>query len=285
MIVRLKGGLGNQMFQYAMAKQLASYNNWDIYYDLCELENDKYRKFVLDKFAIEINICEEDDQLSRQRKVCDLHYKTRIFRWLEKNCGVIIEKKDFLFSKLKIDGYYDGYWQNIHYFSAIIDDLRKDFSFYENLNLNQKRYLQEICQNNSIALHIRRGDYLTPYNRTIYYNLDNVYYQNAIDYICSRVNQGVIYVFSDDIEWCKKNLVYLENAHFVDDKISQNEFVDFEFMKNCKYFIIANSTFSWWASELSDFKKKIVVAPDKWFVDNEFNDNVKRALLLDCVLL
>ena len=158
--------------------------------------------------------------------------------------------------------------------------------YKEKLNDMQVELIKEIRKKNSVAIHIRRGDYLDVENINLFYKITKTYYLSALDYLKKNLNDKMdIYIFSDDIEWCKTEYGDLEGAHFIDSTISDSHLVDFEIMRNCKYFIIANSTFSWWASWLSEYSNKIVIAPEKWYCDEEKNEKLKAALLADVIVM
>ena len=125
-------------------------------------------------------------------------------------------------------------------------------------------HLKNIKGTPSVSLHIRRGDYLSDLKVSKVHGMCDIeYYQKAISYLSSRIQDPVVYVFSDDIEWCKKNLGFLKNKVFIDNTKTAIE--DLELMRNCDHNIIANSTFSWWGAWLNENDDKIVVAPRKWF--------------------
>ena len=130
-----------------------------------------------------------------------------------------------------------------------------------------------------MAVHVRHGDYLSPQNRNTYVCLPFNYYQKAISYLEEKIENLTIYVFSDDINWCKQQFQFTKNVVFIDESISNSAQVDFELMRNCKHFVIANSTFSWWPAWLAANHDKIVIAPKTWFYDERDNQAVRQGLL------
>lgn len=122
---------------------------------------------------------------------------------------------------------------------------------------------------NSVSVHIRRGDYVTKsrYNKT-YAHCTVKYYENAVDYIAKKFPNPHIYIFSDDTDWIKENIKFPYETEYVTHNIGQNSFEDIRLMSNCKHNVIANSTFSWWGAWLNQNSEKIVVCPDVWFQDS-----------------
>lgn len=246
-IIRVIGGLGNQFFQYAYALKIKELG-YDVKLDLKYLK--KSGGVVFLKY-FQSSIREEKNQVILS-----------IYRALS-----------FFFNN---KFYLKGYWQNSKYFPNE-DLLKEELSLKFKKSDYCKKMISEIKQSNSVSLHIRRGDYLTIDNKKIYYNLSNDYYNNAISLIMSKVSSPIFYIFSNDIEWAKNNFT-LNNAIFIENNSENKDIEEFYLMSNCKFNIIANSTFSWWAAYLNTFKKKIVVGPKNWFIEpNKFEDFDYRA--------
>jgi len=237
-ITYLIGGMGNQMFQYAIAKNLAVKNNTEIYVD-----NRGFGTYNLHNYSLNLfNITGK----------CEIPNAQKIQH---------VNEKDFQFDptilNLKGNIRLKGYWQSEKYFKDIKDIIKKDFS------LKQKPELQEhkINKTNSVSLHVRRKDYLTDKRTNAVHGvLPITYYNNAVDYIKSKVDSPHFFVFSDDIEWCKQNFKY-PNMDFIEGNTHE---IDFELLKKCKHNIIANSTFAWWGAWLN-YNDNIVIAPKQWF--------------------
>ena len=153
---------------------------------------------------------------------------------------------------------------NPRFFNEIRDKLIMDFSLKHQLEESKKIKLEEIRKCNSVCVHIRRGDYLAP--EWSFLNVcGELYYKRAVERLKSKLNNPVFYVFSnssEDIAWIKDNYYFLNDCRYVD--MDNADYEDFELMKNCKHFIISNSTYSWWAQYLAENQKKIVIAPDIW---------------------
>ena len=198
---------------------------------------------------------------------------------------ILHERRDFRYQDNVGQRYLDGYWQNVRYFAEIREVLLEEFRYMGKLSAMQQQVVEEMRTTNSVMLHVRRGDYLIESTASMYVNLQKEYYDAALKYIEDRVPGRKVFVFSDDIEWCKKEFSDLQEVIFVDKSISTNQHTDLEMMKSCKYFVIANSTFSWWGAWLSTYHNKIVVAPQNWFRDKRMNSEVQQALLRDAILL
>jgi hypothetical protein len=126
----------------------------------------------------------------------------------------------------------------------------------------------KILSSNSVSIHVRRGDYLQLINERLLV-CDSHYYERAIDEIARRIENPCFFIFSDDIEWCKIQFSYLPEKTFIDWNRNFNSYKDMHLMSLCKYNIIANSSFSWWAAWLNNYPQKIVIAPRLWFNDRQ----------------
>lgn len=263
------GGLGNQMFQYAIGKSISTTCNVDFKIDTYKINNSNYiaRDFLISKF----NISAKHAEKSEVKKFHRNKYFDFIFGKLyQKNIRLsnkIFEKKTFQFDKKILSirsGYLDGYWQCFKYFEDIREILLKEFTLVEEMNSESRLIRDKINELNSVSIHIRRGDYIKNKKNNAIYNVFGLeYYHNAIDFITMKINNPHFFIFSDDLEWASKNLK-LVNATYVDANSKDNPANDLILMANCKHNIIANSTFSWWGAWLNQNKNKIVIAPKRW---------------------
>ncbi len=282
-IVALSGGLGNQMFQYAFARMLEITKNCDVEFDIGFYAVSHVRTVEIDKYSINKYEFKEHPVFNRIR----LAFQRRPF--LAWTVGVYKE-----YSQFQIDPrvfkynyrFYCGYWQNKDYLELIREKLHNEFRFKGSITIDEMNLIKEIEDGYSVAIHIRRGDYLERDNKRLYHPVSEAYYRKAIERACSEIgNTNVsnirIYFFSDDIEWCKICFADLPNALFVDNSISSSQHVDMIMMEKARCLITANSSFSWWAAWLSDRDDKIVIVPDKWYCDNKINDKALRALVCD----
>lgn len=267
-IVRLIGGLGNQMFQYALASRIRIKRNIQVKLDVSwyfdDSKKDTKRFYGLNNF----NVIEDFSSVDEVAKF--LKSKSFFSRALNRLKIIIFGKKDYSDFSLSVlnakDGsYLDGYWQNEKYFIDIRDELLESFKLKKELGHEAKKVLDEIRKHKSVSIHIRRGDYVS--DKVVKKNFgicDVSYYKTAVDYIKKEVNDPLFFVFSDDIDWVKENLKLDVPMFFVSSK----EIKDFEelvLMSFCNHNIIANSSFSWWGAWLNNNHNKIVVAPKRWF--------------------
>ncbi len=265
-IVKIEGGLGNQMFQYAIARVLSIKNNTDLKLDITDFEHYPLHKYSLGHFKIVENFATEGEVNSIKNKYPSFWSRLRG----KKSDGILQEKKEFVFDQsifdIKRDVYLSGYWQNEHYFSDYEDIIKNDFEVKTSPKGKNIEMLEKIQSSNSVSLHIRRGDFIS--NKVTHQkhgtcNLD--YYQRAISFVTSKVHKTEFFIFSDDIEWAKKNLRLKHKTNYIDFNNSDTNYEDLRLMMNCKHDIIANSTFSWWGAWLNRNKKKIVISPQEWF--------------------
>lgn len=279
--VRLMGGLGNQMFQYATAESLARANHTGVAIDQVFLENsadiDTPRIYELDCFAFDEHFIQPS---KRPFENPDAVYsgnkgKLRFIKHLAKGTAWHVYREphhnfDSELLKQPNRSYLIGYWQTEKYFADIRDILLKDFEFKSEATGNNKKLLENIKQSESISIHVRRGDYVTNKHANAFHGTkDKKYYGMALEPILKKTKSPVLFVFSDDPAWCKQNLKFKQKTVYVEG--NQKGFEDMRLMLNCKHNVIANSSFSWWAAWLNQNPDKIVVAPKKWFNDPSAN--------------
>lgn len=297
LIIRIQGGLGNQMFQYAIYKSLMAngkkvyidktYFNYSRSHNGFELENIfKIRP----KYASEKQIYKltgfypfnfKNILFNKLYKVLSLGtLKNNVYFKRQKEKNILIEK-DHSFIENIFDfneKYLDGYWQNIKYFSDIEKEILSDFTFQlKNIGSENEDILKLINNTNSVCVHVRRGDYIN--NKSLGINL-LPYYKSAINHLTNNTNSPTFFVFSDDIKYCKEELDIPE-AKYIDWNQNERSYLDMYLMSQCKHNIIANSTFSWWGAFLNKNQDKIVIAPKSWFNDKSTEiNNIKSWTLL-----
>lgn len=267
-VVKMIGGLGNQMFQYGLAKSLSLKYGTKIFIDLEFFDQDfdstglTKRKFELDCFKF------------KKRYLSS--WKLYIFKLLcEKRVlnFVKIEDKNINFNKLKsriFNLYLNGYFQNYSYFKDFEEKLRKDFEFKKKPNKKNIKILKDIARNNSVSIHFRRTDYVTNKITNKHHGVCNLdYYQKTVKLIGEKVKDPIFYIFSDDINWVKVNFKIKYKTYYIDH--NKKGWQDLRLMSQCKHNIIANSSFSWWGAWLNENREKIVIAPKKWFAGYKFN--------------
>ena len=283
-IVRVTGGLGNQMFQYAMYKSLEKKGK------LVKLDSKSFYEtkkehngYELERiFDIKPNKpTKEDLEKFDENNISTLF---KIKRKLFGDKKFVYDTKEYVFNKdvykLK-NSYLNGYWQSIKYFEGIENDIKKDFRFKNQLDNKNLEILNEIENSNSISIHIRRGDYMSPENYNMYGCIATpTYYKKAIKVIEEKVENPTFFVFSNDMDWVKKNIQINSRVFYIDINSGNGSYKDMQLMSNCKHNIIANSSFSWWGAWLNENKHKIVIAPKKW-INREDVDSDKIELFCE----
>lgn len=271
-IIYIFDGLGNQMFQYAFYKKMKKiyknvYGNIDTFNRDMKIHNGYELNRVFGIDIEEKNII-FDNFFSRVRlKKITIFHKIIHKILKELNFIVYIENwSESIEEKLNKKGivFYNGWWQSEKFFKDISEEIRKDFTFSKFMGKKNLEISKRIKNSNSISIHIRRGDYLGDKGLGGLAPLE--YYRRAIEYIKTRVDNPYFFIFSNDIEWCRKNLD-LENCYYVDWNKGEESYRDMQLMSLCKHNIIPNSSFSWWGAWLNNNPNKIVIAPEKWFND------------------
>lgn len=267
-IVKIVGGLGNQMFCYAYAKNLEA-KGFQVKIDISAYETyTLHGGYQLDRFNIDLQVATLEEISSFIKK--GLFHK--ILRRLNLGQSLIKTEKSLLFDKslleLESNAYVQGYFQSEQYFEGIRQALLNTYTLAENYTDYANQLKKEIvASENSCSIHVRRGDFLNAQNSSVHGTCSLDFYQQAFSYLNSKYQNLHVYVFSDDIEWCKQNLEF-ENIHFVDNK-NGTPHEDMLLMSLCKHNVISNSTFSWWAAWLNENDAKTVIAPKRWFVSSE----------------
>ncbi len=267
--IRLSGGLGNQMFQYAFGHALAKRKKTNLVIDLDWFHNipsgssyQKERLSLLNSSPEFINSNGAVDKIIGIKK-------NSLLAYFSKKKIVYKEKQNYIYDKkvfeVKDGQYLDGYWQSYKYFSDY-PDLKKIFSPKKNLHQKTLDYLKIIKANQSVMLHIRRGDYVTSATANQFHGVQPIeYYKKAYELIRNSTPDIHIFVFSDDISWAKENISFCTNLTFIENIDDSDNVIDELFlMSQCNHHIIANSSLSWWGAWLNEYEKKIVVAPKQW---------------------
>ena len=260
-VINLRGGVGNQMFQYALFLSLGKkFKNRSFFINMETLyEAEHHQGYQLD-YIFNVPVCYllNNDIRNKINLVPEI-FKRNI---IEKNFSIIENFKDSTHPIWIID----GYWQNEEYFSK---DIREHFKFdFSKLNRYNQKLLSRIAMTDkSVAVHVRRGDYV---NNIKTYNLmggicTKRYYYHAFEQF---EKSSVFFVFSDDIEWCRENLKY-PNIIYVTKKKSKNDWQDMALMASCKHQIISNSSFSWWSAWLNENINKKIITPPYWYNGND----------------
>jgi len=265
-IIKLKGGLGNQLFQYAFGRLIALRRGEDLKLDkdILGQRGDTYRAYGLDNFNIRAEIASREEVLKVKYPYGLISKALRFFKAKFLRIFHIGFEARMLKTKAK---YLDGFFQSYKYLESIRRELLEEITLKEDISLKYGDLLFEFNSLNSVALHIRRGDYVNnPATKKAHFICDLSYYQKAINLIKEKLNEKNLtpkfFVFSDDINWAKENF---KSADFI--FVSRPEFLDPEeliLMSKAKHNIISNSSFSFWSAWLNSNPEKIVIAPALW---------------------
>lgn len=268
------GGLGNQMFQYAAARALALSRNETLGLDTSAFADyPLHQGFELTRvFGIVAPEVGRDELRRRYGWRIDplaLRLAARWRRFPFRDRRIVIEPHfDFWdgLAGVPAGAYLHGYWQSERYFRSVADIVRADFRFVAALDGEARSWSERLLGDNSVGLHVRRGDYVAnPSTLAVHGVCPLAYYARAVETIAARVRDPVFYVFSDDLPWARSHLEIAHPVRFVDANSGAASYRDLQLMSLCKHNIIANSSFSWWGAWLNPNPGKTVVAPARWF--------------------
>ncbi len=300
-IIKLMGGLGNQLFQYAFARRLALVNNVQLKLDhLTGFEHDFYgRVYSLRHFNINENLLsrKEIDHVQKKGRICRKiirilerrlrHYNLFVFLQIHLRIGCLFItqrrggfNKNTYEMKFKKDVYLDGYWGSEEYFIDIENIIREELQVKYPLEGANLKIANKINKTNSISLHIRKLHGISNNGKldinavNIHGTIDPEYYHRAVQYLSNKYNNLHFFIFADDPEWTQKNMKLSFPKTYVNINGVDKDYEDLRLMSLCKHNIIANSTFSWWGAWLNNNPDKIVIAPKKWFKDPAWNSKI-----------
>ncbi|MGN0233185.1 MAG: alpha-1,2-fucosyltransferase [Bacteroidaceae bacterium] len=259
-LIKMAGGLGNQMFIYAMylgmhkrfgdgvriditdMLHLHPHNGYELHsvFDLppCEFHTHRILKKILEGTLFRI--------------ILERHQHGSMRAYRERMCWPFV--------------YYKGFYQNERYFADVEQEVRRAFTFNTEKASRQSRLLMERLQADpyAVSVHVRRGDYVSPrYWHSMGRYVGAAYFQRAIERMRSLIPEAHFYVFSDDLPWVRSHLP-LATANFVDWNVGKDSWQDMMLMSVCHHHIISNSTFSWWAAWLNPRTDKVVMTPRQW---------------------
>lgn len=281
--INIRGGLGNQLFQYASAKSFAINCNDELCLDLSGITNETHNIYTLDKFKID---AKTTNNCSIWQKRVVKFFSSISYRIGKKFGYNFSYKFDLFFSPIlnlfgiyNIDNgymkfkksitknkYISGYLQCDKYFDKNSSIIREQLSLKEPLSKENNNISLKMKKENSVCVHIRRGDFVDIGAIVCSKN----YYISAMKYLNEKLKDAKFYIFSNDINWVKENIIFPVKVNYMDTNNPSYE--EIVLMSSCNNFIISNSTFSWWGQYLSNNKNKIVIAPSKWFVDGQKED-------------
>lgn len=271
-IVKLNGGLGNQMFQWAFARMIREMTEMDVSLDMSYFSKSYSRPYQLDIFEFRPEFVE--DPMTKLKLA--IIWTLRSFPSLSNLFGfTLYSEPHFHFdknvAKIKSNTFVEGYFQSELYFKCVERKLRDDFRFKELPDGINQKMIDKIKSKNSISLHVRRGDYVEKKRyQDMYATCSLDYYRRGVEYIAKESGseeKPTLFVFSDDIDWARDNITLPYERVFVNINSGETSWEDMRLMSLCNHNIIANSSFSWWGAWLNKNEEKIVIAPEKWFND------------------
>lgn len=284
-IVKLMGGLGNQMFQYAAARRLALQHGAAVafdgsYFEACPA-GDTLRKYelhhlaVVARFATPLEIAELSGTCRSRpqrlligvRRAAGLACHAHVFREPRARfCPEVLDLPDNV--------YLCGFWHSERYFADVAGEICEELKVRTELQGINREMAERICSTESVAVHFRRGDYVDSAKTAAYHGvLPLAYYHRALDHLRARgVVNPRLFVFSDDSRWVRDHVDFPLPVEFVDHNPHEVSYEDLRLMTLCRHAIVANSSFSWWGAWLNRKPDKIVVAPRRWLIHDTMPD-------------
>ncbi len=272
-VVNLNGGLGNQMFQYSFGKYLSALLRQELFVNTHVYASGySNRKYNLDIFNLSVHQLATADAVCEKMKDLEMpiihlnekhfHYDTSLIKSLKKYALNIPEKEEFHLVT-------SGFWQSYKYFQGIENALSNDFTFRNPLYGQWKTLGEQIRRKQSVMLNVRRGDFLEKLDFHGVVGMD--YINRSVKAMKEALSRPVFYIFSDDINWCRENITG-KNIFWVDESYYDPNYEYYlQLMSMCRHFIIPNSSFAWWAAWMSENRRKIVIAPRRWFATKTLN--------------
>lgn len=270
--VRLMGGLGNQMFEYACARNIQLKYQAKLFLDCSHFLHEE-RRFSLNNLNIpkSVIIVQENMWMLTEKLFAKILENTtweigQLFGhyvWLGNNGKDIPRDLSRHYSIVLF-----GYWQGEKYFIEHKDEICSELRVKQAVKESNYFLYHKIIENNSVCVHVRRSDYITS-NLIV---CTKKYYENGMSYINNAITCARFFIFTDDVEWTRRNIVLLKNAEIIGDVGADYEVL--QLMYSCSHFVMSNSSFSWWAYYLSMNEKKIAIAPERWFNGKRTNDAI-----------
>ena len=278
-ILQVMGGLGNQMFQYACGRSIASRLGTDLLLDTRLLEEkDQSRDYGLGCFSIRGRVMSQKEFSRRLRD----RLRRRLSRSLRKKDSVytmhgrldVVREQGLGYAKeleqLTGDAYLSGYWQSEKYFLHMRNEIKCDFALSVPVSAEINNLVSRISEHPSVSIHVRRGDYLV---NTVHGLCTMSYYQRAWTSITERLHiRPTPFVFSDDPEWVRQNFDIGADFVPIDTTPDRMPQEDLFCMAQCDHHILANSSFSWWGAWLNESPDSVVIAPDPWFISETLHN-------------
>jgi hypothetical protein len=260
------GGLGNQMFQYATARSLAYRKRLPLLLDLSFLNanSNHTESFTARPYSLDIFL---GNKITVPCAPAKRHLREIKENWQQDSIPEILHPPESRESYI-----LSGYFQKYPYFQSCKDKIKQDFRFRYPLDAEAKQISEQIQLTNSVCIHVRRGDYIRPSTQAFHGIIDIDYIKHCIALASSQITNPDFYVFTDDPEWCNNHLPCLPNMVIASPELAgYKSSQHLQLMTKCKHFIISNSSYSWWAAWLSDYHKKTVWYPNRWYRNKDVN--------------
>jgi hypothetical protein len=283
LIIRISGGIGNQLFQYAFGRALSLKNKCELKLDthFFALGIEKDRSFKLDNYHIKGDIATDQDFKTLgipNPKKQDAFSKIvrKVYRTFESakpfyKRKIILEPSEVFHPELlDIDHscYLSGVWQSEKYFKAYTDKIRNDFTLSIPLSASAQKLKEIITSVNAVSLHVRRGDQVHNSHLLMKHgHLGDDYYKKAVDHMVKNTDSPHLFIFSDEIDWCKEHLKFAIPVTYIQGA-DLKDFEELMLMSLCKHNIIAKSSYSWWGAWLNRNPNKIVITPRNRYGEN-----------------
>lgn len=281
-ITRLAGGLGNQMFQYALGRSLAIKNDDTLKLDISHYANqshiDTHRKYGLNAMKI-------DESIASELEIKKINYINASNLLIKKYFGkdkcfsyysIVKEKNQYFDNEVlskRGNIYLEGYWQSYKYFNGIKKFIYHDFQSKNAVNYSNPEISKWLKEKNFAVIHVRRGDYVTNnLAKDVLGALPANYYLKAATYIKKLRAIKRYVIVSDEIDWCRQSLSQVEKLGEV-MYYAGNEIEDLNLMEHSAGNVLSNSTFSWWGSYLNRNASKIIISPKKWYKNSIYSDS------------
>lgn len=276
-VIYLNGGLGNQLFQFAFGVFLVKIYGFSVVYDRSFLDislpGTTKRLFAMENIKTEAMFNKRSPII-----VYTLFFIALVKKKLKSKFSItsdtfwettksVLTKEEISDSK-----YLIGYWQNYRYLEPIRMELLKTFSVKSEKSPEYLKYKSMIveCQE-SVSIHVRRGDYISNSKSSKIYKIcDLEYYKAAANLVEGQLKNPQFFIFSDDLDWCRENFIFLKDVVYVSVP-NQDPFAELYLQSMCHSNIIANSTFSWWSAWLNTYPDKKIIAPKQWFLSQDAN--------------
>jgi hypothetical protein len=279
-IVKLNGGLGNQMFQYAAGRRLSIFHRTPLRLDVTTFDYHRLRQYGLGAFLIKEAFATPTEIAKAQKNPFEKSGSVilRLIRMCRKRRRWTVVRENYLgpynpgILNSSKNVYLDGYWQSKKYFEGVEDVIRSEFALRNELSRESDRIAAMISGTHSVSIHVRRADYVSdPGTNQVHGICDQSYFKKCVDLIRDRVAHPHFFIFSDDISWCKENMRFDSSFIFVDREGTGKDHEHLKLMSLCQHNIIANSSFSWWAAWLNTNMEKMVISPRRWFSIREYD--------------